>query len=109
MMSLVQVYGNKVTTVPKIVVTDFKNLEYAIVSATAKESNFRLVPDVVIIMQTLENDMATHVQGVVSERKLASCLKMCGSNGLRLFMEFTDGVLCAAGGQVVIYFSNNQG
>ena len=60
MAVLVQIYGGRVKAIPKVVVTDSKNLEEAILLTTLVTDSW-LVPDIAVIKQALEDEMVMHI------------------------------------------------
>ena len=94
---LEQIYSGRVKLIPKIVVTDSKNLEESILSTTLVNDSW-LIPDIAVIKQAVEDRIITHVKRVASEDMLANCLTKRGATGMKLLEVLRTGLYQLPGG-----------
>ena len=83
--------------IPKIVVTDSKNLEEAVLS-TGLVNDSWLVPDIAVLKQAFEDEICTHLRRVRSKEMLANCLTKPGASGAELLNVLRTGVYLLPGG-----------
>ena len=88
---LEQIFGERVRTIPTIVMTDSKNLAEAIKSSSLVEDSW-LIPDIAVIKEALENRTVTEVRRIPGSEMLADCLTKKGASGAALLEVLNSGV-----------------
>ena len=97
MAMLELIFGKIIHAVPKIIVTDAKDLEEAITSSSLVSDSW-LVPDVAVVKQAFEDGTVTLLRRVTSEQMLANCLTKKGTNGSELLTVMRTGEYNLPGG-----------
>ena len=74
-----QIFGEEIEKVPVIIATDSNNLFKSIYSTSLVEDG-RLVPDIAIVKEAIEQGVVTEIRRVESKEMIANCLTKAGAS-----------------------------
>ena len=92
-----QIFGEEIERVPVIIATDSNNLFKSIYSTSLVEDG-RLVPDIAIVKEAIEQGVVTEIRKVDSKEMIANCLTKAGASSNLLTNVVQSGTYKLPGG-----------
>ena len=92
-----QIYGPRVDSVPVIILTDSNNL-YKAVYSTSLVEDARLIPDIAVAQEAIEQGIVMEVRKVEGKEMIANCLTKAGASSEHLMQVLQTGLYELPGG-----------
>ena len=94
---LKQIFGAEIDQIPVIIVTDSNNLFKAVYSTSLVDDG-RLIPDIAIVKESIEQGAVTEIRKVDSKEMIANCLTKPGASSTLLSDVLKTGIYDLPGG-----------